>query len=65
MEYIKEYYVGVTFKGYEIVTLSEEPKIGYVNKQKHIAKDTFKVRKKKISKGEEYMTIFYPFCRKN
>jgi hypothetical protein len=62
MEYIKEYYVGHTFKGYEIVKLEKEPSIGFVNNQKHTADDTFKIGKKKIVKGENYMTIFYPFC---
>lgn len=64
MEYIgyfKDYYIGNKYIGQEPCEKDRET-MGYNGRSHHVAQKTFKVGKKTIKEGEEYMTMIYPLC---
>jgi len=62
--YYLEYYKNNTFIGCMAIKEKDRETIGYAGKKKHIAENSIRIKKKVIKKGEEYMTIMYPYQSK-
>jgi hypothetical protein len=59
--YYKDYFVGTKYMGQESCEKDRDI-MGYNGKTKHIAEKTFKIGKKTIKEGTEYITMVYPLC---
>lgn len=58
--YYLEYYKNNKYIGKLRTDIKDRENIGYRGKMTHKATDDIRIGKKKIKKGEEYMTILYP-----
>lgn len=58
--YFLEYYVDNKYIGSLNINKPDRDKIGYNGKIKSIATEDIKLKKRKIKKGQEYLTLLYP-----
>lgn len=62
--YAKDYYCRGKYFGSIIIENKDRDKTGYEGRTNHVAKEPFKVEKKRIRKGEVYQTMIMPLSGK-